>query len=67
MKVLIKNGTIIDPINSIKEKRDVLLEKSIVKGVSKKITENADYVIDAKGMIVSPGFVDLHSNFDYNY
>ena len=63
MKVLIKNGTIIDPINSIKEKRDVLLEKNIVKGVSKKITENADYVIDAKGMIVSPGFVDLHPNF----
>lgn len=63
MKVLIKNGLVIDPINSIKEKRDVLIEKNLIKGVSKKITEEADYVIDAKGMIVSPGFVDLHPNF----
>lgn len=63
MKVLIKNGTVIDPINSIKEKRDILLEKNIIKGVSKKVTESADYVIDAKGLIVSPGFVDLHPNF----
>lgn len=63
MKVLIKNGIVVDPINSIKEKIDILIEKNIIKGVSKKITETVDYVIDAKGMIVSPGFVDLHPNF----
>ena len=63
MKVLIKNGLVIDPANSIKEKRDVLIENGIVKSVQKNITEEAKYAIDAKGFIVSPGFVDLHPNF----
>ena len=63
MKVLIKNGLVIDPANSIKEKRDVLIENSIVKSISKNITEEVNHVIDAKGYIVSPGFVDLHPNF----
>ena len=63
MRALIKNGMVIDPANSIKEKRDILIENSIVKLVKKKIDEDANYVIDAKGMIVSPGFVDLHANF----
>ena len=63
MKALIKNGMVIDPANSIKEKRDILIENSIVKQVKKKIDEDVNYVIDAKGLIVSPGFVDLHANF----
>ena len=63
MKALIKNGMVIDPVNSIKEKCDILIENNIVKSVKKKIDEEANYVIDAKGMIVSPGFVDLHANF----
>lgn len=63
MKALIKNGMVIDPANSIKEKRDILIENSLVKSISKKIDEEANYVIDAKGMIVAPGFVDLHANF----
>lgn len=63
MKVLITNGTIIDPMNSIKDKMDVLIENNLIKAVEKKITDQADYVIDAKGLIVSPGFIDLHPNF----
>ena len=63
MKALIKNGMVIDPVNSIKEKNDILIENNIVKSIKKKIDEEANYIIDAKGMIVSPGFVDLHANF----
>ena len=63
MKALIKNGTVIDPVNSIKDKYDILIENNIVKSVKKKIDEEVNYVIDAKGMFVSPGFVDLHANF----
>ena len=63
MKVLITNGQIIDPINSIKEKMDLLIENNLIKSISKKISDAADYVINAKGLIISPGFVDLHPNF----
>ena len=63
MKVLIKNGTIIDPTYNLKEKKDILIENQNVVNIKKKITEDVDYVIDAKNMIVAPGFVDLHANF----
>lgn len=63
MKVLIKNGLVIDPANSIKEKKDVLIDNNLIKLVKSNITEEANYVIDANNYIVSPGFVDLHPNF----
>lgn len=63
MKVLIKNGQVIDSKNNINEKLDILLENGEISKIAKKINDNFDYDIDAKGMIVSPGFVDLHTNF----
>ena len=63
MRALIKNGTIIDPANKINEKKDILIEGSKVVKINKNIKDNAEYIIDAKGYIVSPGFVDLHTNF----
>ena len=63
MKALIKNGLVIDPVNKIKEKRDVLIENQKIVEVKKSISDEANYVIDAKGLIVAPGFVDLHANF----
>ena len=63
MKALIKNGQIIDPLNKIKEKSDILIENGKVVEIKKGIKVDSAYEIDAKGMIVSPGFVDLHANF----
>lgn len=63
MKALIKNGLVIDPANKIKEKIDVLIENQKIVEIKKNISCEANYVIDAKGLIVAPGFVDLHANF----
>ncbi|MCQ2609456.1 MAG: dihydroorotase [Lachnospiraceae bacterium] len=63
IKAIIKNGTIIDPKNGVKEKCDILIEGQVIKKIEKNIKEEGNYVIDAKGMIVSPGFVDVHTNF----
>lgn len=63
MKVLIKNGLIIDPANSRKEKIDLLIENGVIKELARNINDEVEHVIDAKGYIVSPGFVDLHANF----
>lgn len=63
MKVLIKNGQVIDSKNKRNEKLDILLVDGKISKISKSISVNSDYEIDAKGMIVSPGFVDLHANF----
>ena len=60
MKILIKNGRVIDPANNTDETRDLLIDgKTIVKS-GKNITESADRVIDASGMWVTPGLIDLH-------
>jgi dihydroorotase len=60
--MLIKNGWVIDPANSISKKGDILVEEGKIKKVG-KFTVNSTkdlMVVDAKGMIVTPGFIDMH-------
>jgi len=58
-KILIKGGRVIDPSSDIDGKADVLLERGRVKSVSPGRAE-ADIVIEASGMIVTPGLIDMH-------
>ncbi len=60
MKILIKNGHVVDPKNRIDEICDVLIEKGKIAKVGKKITVSGHEEIDAKGKIVCPGLIDLH-------
>lgn len=60
MKYLIKNGRLIDPANKIDEICDLLISGGKVEKIGKGLDEKADEIIDAKGRIVAPGFVDLH-------
>lgn len=60
MKILIKNGHVVDPHTKIDESMDVLVEDKIIVKVGKDIQEEADRIIDAKGSYVMPGFIDLH-------
>jgi dihydroorotase len=59
--ILIRGGHLIDPARKISEPRDLLLRDGRVAEVAApgKIAK-ADETIDAKGMIVAPGFIDLH-------
>ncbi len=60
MKLLIKNGYIIDPISKLEGIRDILIEDACISVIGESLSENADQVIDAKGFTVMPGFIDLH-------
>ena len=55
MRLIIKNGHLVDPKNKIDELMDILIEDGLVKKVSKKIADKADQEIDAKGKVVCPG------------
>jgi dihydroorotase len=61
MKLLIRNGRVVDPANNIDRKMDVLIENGKIAKVAASISEKAE-TIDASGLVVSPGLVDMHTH-----
>ncbi len=62
MKILIKNGHVIDPVNNIDGVADIFIDKGIISEIGEKLElDDLDIdVIDAGGKIVAPGLVDMH-------
>jgi dihydroorotase len=60
--LLIKGGHLVDPASRIDASMDVLLRDGHVAEVAppNKIRGSADEKFDARGLIVAPGFIDLH-------
>src|SRR6188768_2201770 len=59
-KLLIKNGRVIDSANGRDGVADVLLEDGLVSGVGTNLSSAGAEVFDASGLIVAPGFIDMH-------
>jgi dihydroorotase len=62
-RILIKGGRLIDPASGIDGLMDVLIEGDKIAAVEANISADGARVINAKGLIVSPGFIDLHVHF----
>ena len=61
--LLIRNGHVIDPKNNIDEPMDVAVTGGKILRVAKNIpADKAKKVIEANGMYVAPGFIDLHTH-----
>ena len=61
--LLIKGGRVVDPSQGVDGQYDVLIENGRVVKIEKNISETeATEVLDVDGLIVSPGFIDLHSH-----
>lgn len=60
--IVIKGGHVIDPKNNINEVMDVAIKDDKVVSVAKNIDAKQAQVIDAKGMYVTPGVIDIHSH-----
>lgn len=60
LKILIKNGYVIDPATDTEKICDILIEENCIARVEEKITIDADHIIDATDCYVMPGFIDLH-------
>lgn len=60
MNILIQNGRIIDPASNRDEVADVYVAEGKVAAVGKNLNQRAEKVIDATGLFVMPGFIDLH-------
>ena len=60
MKLLIKSGRIIDPANRRDEIADMLIDDGSIAAIGSGLSDAGAEVVDAGGLIVCPGFIDLH-------
>lgn len=60
MRLLIKNGRVVDPSSGTDKRLDVLIEKGKITQIKPKISASGARLIDASGLIVAPGFIDMH-------
>ena len=60
MKLLIKHGRVVDPVNSTVSIQDLYIENGKVVQLEKDIRQEADQLIDATGLVICPGLVDMH-------
>ena len=64
MQVHIRKARVIDPQSAFHDKVvDLLVEDGIIKNIAASINSKADTVIEAKGLCVSPGWVDVFADY----
>ena len=62
MGILIKNGTVVSATES--KRMDVLISAEMIARVGVGINENGHEVVDATGLLVMPGGIDVHTHLD---
>jgi dihydroorotase len=64
--IVIKGGHIIDPVNNINQVMDLAIKGNKIAAIKNKISvKQAKKVVDASGLIVSPGLIDMHTHNFY--
>lgn len=61
--IIIRNGTIVDGTGAPPRMADVAIADGIIQAVG-KVEGSASEEIDATGLLVTPGFIDLHTHYD---
>ncbi len=62
--IIIKGGTVVDGTRTPRYVSDVAIKDGRVAKIGGLRNDTADKVLDAEGLIVAPGFVDLHTHYD---
>lgn len=61
MKLLIKGGRVVDPSQGLDSVLDLMIENGVVTELGEQLPSDAETrVIDAEGLVVAPGLIDLH-------
>ena len=64
LDTLIKNGTIIDGTGRLRYDADVGIQGGKIEAIGSLGEAEAGRIVDAEGLIVAPGFIDMHSHSD---
>lgn len=60
MRICLRGGRVVDPTQLLDETCDLLIEKGRVAAMASQVAVDDALIIDLTGMVVLPGFVDLH-------
>ncbi|MDX1390312.1 MAG: dihydroorotase, partial [Acidobacteriota bacterium] len=60
MKLLLKNGRVVDPASETDRVLDVLIVDGKIARTGERVPEDDAEVLDVKGLVVCPGFIDMH-------
>lgn len=61
-RLLIRGGRVVDPAQGLDETLDLLIVEETIVEVGKKLSSRGAKVLEAKGHVVCPGFIDLHTH-----
>ena len=62
--LIVRNGTIVDGLGGEPYVGDVGVKDGVIQAVGSVNGDSATREIDATGLLVTPGFVDLHTHYD---
>ena len=62
--IIIKGGTVVDGTRVPRYISDIAIKDGIIAKIGGFVGSTAGKVLDAKGLIVAPGFIDLHTHYD---
>lgn len=62
MKLLIKQGRVVDPSQQLDAVMDILVQDGVVKELANNIDCSDAEIVEAKGLVVTPGLIDVHTH-----
>lgn len=64
LDLLIQNGLIFDGLGSAPIQGDIAIENGKIVAIASSLPPDAHQVVDASGLWVTPGFIDIHTHYD---
>ena len=62
--IIIKNGTIVDGSGNPRMKADIGIKREKIEAIGDLSNAQSSNIVDATGLVVSPGFIDTHAHSD---